>query len=324
MYEELLPGLYRVRLPLPGNPLKEINSYVILSKTRNLVIDTGLNRKECADALIEGFSGIGLDIKKTDLFLTHMHGDHIGLAGMFKTAGASIFCSEADSDLIRWPQSQWDGLKKSSQPHGFTAEENEAAIEAHPANKYRSVMLEAITAVKDGDCIEAGDYTLKCITTPGHTPGHICLYDPANKLLFAGDHILGDITPNISQWKVTDTFLANYLGSLDKIAELDVRLVLPGHRSMVEDCRARIKQLKEHHEHRNNEILAALRGSSKPLSAYQVAARISWNINKPYWVQYPVSQKWFATGETVAHLCYLRNKGEVKMIAGEHKVEWML
>lgn len=323
MYEELFPDIYRIRVPLPGNPLKEINSYVILSKTRNLVIDTGLNRQECVEALSKGFSEIGLDIEKTDLFLTHMHGDHIGLAGWFKTAGSSIFCSETDGILVTQPETQWPVLKKLSQPHGFfTNEEADAAIAAHPANKYPPDKIEAVTTVKDGDCIKAGDYTLQCIATPGHTSGHVCLYDPVSKILFAGDHILGDITPNISQWRLEDTNLADYLGSLDKIAAFDVRLVLPGHRSMVADCRARIQQLKQHHDQRNNEILDALKGS-EPLSAYQVASRISWNINKPSWELFPIAQKWFATGETVAHLCFLRDKGAVKMIAGQNKVEWI-
>ncbi len=327
MYEELLPNIYRVKLPLPNNPLKEINSYVILAKTRNLVIDTGLNRQECADALLAGFAGIGVDIGKTDLFLTHMHGDHTGLAGLFQTAGAAIFSSAVDGDVIKRfsgskTHSDWEEIKNLSQPHGFTANENDAAIEAHPAHKYAPEKIEAITAVKDGDCIEVGDYSLRCIFTPGHTSGHVCLYDSASKILFAGDHILGDITPNLSQWKVEETRLADYLGSLDKIAAYDVRLVLPGHRSMVADCRARIRQLKEHHERRNGEILDALSGCP-PLSAYQVASRISWSIDKPCWELFPVAQKWFATGETVAHLCYLRDKGAVKMMVRQDKVEWI-
>jgi glyoxylase-like metal-dependent hydrolase (beta-lactamase superfamily II) len=104
--------------------------------------------------------------------------------------------------------------------------------------------------------------------------------------------------------------LGRYLESLDKVYELDVNLVLPGHRSLFKDHRARIKELKEHHDARLKEAIYALRNG--PLTAYQVAPHITWDIDCESWAQFPPMQKYFATGETIAHLKYLNATGKVK------------
>jgi len=77
--------------------------------------------------------------------------------------------------------------------------------------------------------IDIGRYSFRCIETPGHSPAHFCLYEAKNKILVSGDHILFDITPNITFWPQLDNSLKSYLDSLDKVYNLDVNLVLPGH-----------------------------------------------------------------------------------------------
>ncbi len=88
--------------------------------------------------------------------------------------------------------------------------------------------------------IEAGDRTLRCIETPGHSFGHTCLYDAQKKVLFSGDHILSDITPNVQGWFPDWDPVAEYLKSLEKVSSLDVEVVLPGHRRVFRDMRGRI------------------------------------------------------------------------------------
>ena len=100
-----------------------------------------------------------------------------------------------------------------------------------------------LTLLDDGDFMECGRYHFRCATTPGHTLGHICLYEADRKILIAGDHILDDITSNIQCW--TDgQILKWYLNSLDKTAALEVDRVLPGHRRAIPDHRFRIDELK--------------------------------------------------------------------------------
>ncbi len=166
-----------------------------------------------------------------------------------------------------------------------------------------------MSAVEDGDAIRYGDYRFTAVKTPGHTMGHTCLYEPEKKLLVSGDHILFDITPNITCWYGEANPLKQYLASLEKIESLHVDLVLPGHRQLVGNCGNRIKELKQHHRRRNEEILSVL--TQGPKSAFETAARMTWDIDSDSWEAFPASQKWFATGEAIAHLRYLEEEGQV-------------
>ncbi|MBP1735780.1 MAG: Zn-dependent hydrolase, glyoxylase [Deltaproteobacteria bacterium] len=76
MVEEIAAGLYKVGIPLSGSPLKALNSYVVKGAERSLVIDTGWNREECLNAMQAGLTSLGVNLRKTDFFITHMHSDH--------------------------------------------------------------------------------------------------------------------------------------------------------------------------------------------------------------------------------------------------------
>lgn len=323
MIDEVLPHIYRIEVPLPQNPLKSLNSYALLSPTRNILIDTGLNRPECSAALFSGMAELGLDFSNTDLVLTHMHADHVGLSGLFESHGSRIFCSFIDGRLAYnlYGQKNWANLASLTKPHGFPQSDVEKVMQSLPGRKYPPDCFRRYVPLVEGDKLEIGEYELHCIATPGHTPGNLCLYEPTKKFLFSSDHILGDITPNISQWNLNDTFLATYLDSLNKISHYEVNLVLPGHRSLFTNCRERIQELSSHHAARNQEILAAL-PAEQALTAYQIASRISWNVHSPDWERFPAAQKWFATGETLAHLCYLRDEGTIVMQQDAGQITW--
>jgi glyoxylase-like metal-dependent hydrolase (beta-lactamase superfamily II) len=179
--------------------------------------------------------------------------------------------------------------------------------DTHPGRKHSPQQEIVWSHLKDGDPVFIGDYMLECLDTPGHTWGHICLYEANKKILFAGDHILGDITPNIQAWRTDDDPLQSYIVSLDKVSKLDIDLTLPGHRNFVRDTRGRIEELKTHHLDRCNEVLDILRQGEK--HAYQTASQMSWEIRAKSWDDFPLMQKWFATGEAIAHLRFLVKRG---------------
>jgi len=182
-------------------------------------------------------------------------------------------------------------------------------VPQHPATKYGSDWVPELTILEDGDQIHYGHYRFSCVTTPGHTMGHICLLDSEKKILVAGDHILLDITPNIQCWSDEQNPLKYYLASLDKVYQLEVDLVLPGHRRLIQNHRERIEQLKTHHAGRLEETLAILHRG--PLNAFQIASQMTWDIDCESWEQFPVAQKWFATGEALSHLRYLEEAGKI-------------
>jgi glyoxylase-like metal-dependent hydrolase (beta-lactamase superfamily II) len=318
MCEEVLPNLFRIKIPLPESPLKYLNSYIIKGPARSLIIDTGLNRKECLEAMHKGLDTLGIDLSKSDIFITHLHADHFGLVSELATDSTNILFSRPNKELME----SWEGfgaMVAYAGQNGFPEDQLKAAIDKHPGAKYGSDWIPETKVLDDGDVIDVGVYHFKCVATPGHTMGHTCLYEPDKKILVAGDHILIDITPNIQCWSDTDNHLKHYLASLDKVQKLQVDLVLPGHRRLIDNHRARIEELKKHHALRLDEVRAILKKGS--MSAFEVAAHMSWDIDCERWDQFPVAQKWFATGEALAHLRYLEEEAKVvrKRVAGTIK-----
>ena len=308
MCEKLLPHFFRIKIPLPRSPLKYLNSYLIKTPKRNLLIDTGLNHKECLETMQAGLQKLAVDLEKTDIFITHLHADHFALASKLATNSTQILFSRPEKELIE----SWEGFAPMiayAGKNGFPEDELQSALEQHPAHKYGSDWTPEMKLLDDGDEIHYGEYHFNCVSTPGHTMGHVCLYEPARKILVAGDHILDDITPNIQCWSDQQNPLKYYLASLDKVHDLEVDLVLPGHRRLIRTHHKRIEELKQHHSNRLQEILQILNNSA--MDAFQIASRMTWDIQCESWDQFPVAQKWFATGEALSHLRYLEEEGKV-------------
>lgn len=314
MIDEIMPRLYRIIIPLPNSPLKDLNSYVIKSGDRNLIIDTGFNRSVCFEAMQEGLRALDIDLSRTDFMLTHMHSDHTGLVSRLATDTSTVYFSRIDSSVFN-ENIDWQAMMDFAISNGFQLEELVKAVESHPGLKYSPKKIPDFTLLDDGSIIQIGDYRLKCLLTPGHTEGHICLYDENKQLLFSGDHVLYDITPHIESWSYEVNSLKNYLDSLNKIRNLPVKIVLPGHRNLFTDLTGRIDELKKHHEIRVNEVLEVL--GKNTMNAYDIAGGMTWDIDCESWEQFPVVQKWFAVGEAIAHLRYLESDKRIKRNTAE-------
>jgi glyoxylase-like metal-dependent hydrolase (beta-lactamase superfamily II) len=309
MVEEVMERLYRIEVPLPNSPLKELNSYVIKGNGRDLVIDTGFNRTVCYEAMQEGLRALDCDPAKTDFMITHMHSDHAGLVARLASGSSTVYFSRIDSRVFDKDRS-WQPMADYAQMNGFPADELMKVLQNHPGFKYKPETVPDLTLIDDGFVIEIGAYRLRAVGTPGHTQGHICLYDEDKRILISGDHILFDITPHIESWSYQVNSLSDYLASLEKVYDLPVDIVLPGHRSRFTALKGRIDALKEHHRRRAEEVLDIL--GAQTLSAYEVTARMTWDIDCENWELFPVAQKWFATGETLAHLRYLESEGRIR------------
>ncbi len=316
MIEQIFPDIFRMEIPLPGNPLKAVNSYVIKGDQRFLIIDTGMNMPACREAMAAGLSKLAVDLNKTDFFITHLHADHLGLVSELAVPAAKIYFNYPDAEIMKNTH-QWDDVGATAMINGFSAEEVESALQKHPGRKYFKPGPLNYTPLREGDQISIGRYVFQCVETPGHTPGHLCLYEATEKIFFSGDHILEDITPNISMWADVGNPLQEYLDSLDKISLMEISGVFPGHRRIFTDHRKRIAELKKHHQIRAEEILAILKMG--PRNAYQVASQMTWDIDCKTWDDFPAPQKWFASGEALSHLQYLmlENKLAREMVKGK-------
>ncbi len=321
MIEEVFSHIFRMEIPLPGNPLKAINSYLIRGEDRFLMVDTGMNRVECMEAMQSALKELQVDLKKTDFFITHLHADHLGLVSELARDGSKIYFNHPDFEIINNPN-HWDEMAVSASKNGFPESDIQATISRHPGRRYHARQPLNLTLLKEGDRLAIGDYSFQCVETPGHTRGHMCLYEPQTKLFFSGDHLLNDITPNISLWSENYNPLRQFLESLDKIDRFQIARVLPGHRRLFNNHRQRIAELKKHHEVRNEEVMAILQTGR--LTAYQVAGQMTWDINCDRWEDFPLPQQWFASGEALAHLQYLQGEGRVQKETRDGKVFFSL
>jgi glyoxylase-like metal-dependent hydrolase (beta-lactamase superfamily II) len=319
LFEEILPSLYRIKVPLPGSPLKATNSYAIKGTERSLIIDTGWNREDCMAVLTSGLEECGVDFKQADFFITHMHADHSGLVSALAGEGARIYFGWADAEIMKsTAPGHWEEQVNFARKCGFPEGELEKALGGHPGRRYSPGTSLNLSVAKEGDTISVGDYLFQCIETPGHTQGHICLYEPTQKIFLCGDHILVDITPNITLNSEERNPLKEYLMSLDKVYDLDVELVLPGHRNIFRDHKNRIRELKQHHQTRLEEVMSILRKGKQ--NVFQVASQMTWDIDYKAWDLFPPSQKWFAFGEAMAHLKYLEEEEKVAREVQEQEI----
>lgn len=312
MYTHIEDNIYTIPVPLPNNPLRQLNSYVIKGEGRNLVIDTGFKLEECRKALCDGLEELGVDMNCTDIFLTHLHSDHSGLAAELATQSSKIYISRADGELLTLSLTQGLGRVEEYRSYGFSEKELENFWE-NPSMKYRQESPFSFTYVADGDVLTYGGRRLEVIFTPGHTPGHVCLYDRANKVMFLGDHVLFNITPNITTWPFFEDPLGHYVHSLMDISIYDVRLPLPAHRGVNGTMAERVGTIIEHHGARIREMLDIL--TERPgLTPYDLSGMMTWRVHGKTnsWADFPLNQKWFAVGETAAHLDYLLKRGRVR------------
>ncbi len=299
--------IVQVQIPLPY-ALNQVNCYLLCGENGWTLLDTGLNtpagRNQWQIALR------ALDIRPRDIekiVLTHMHPDHFGLAGWWQRqtekprpvylpagerAQAQVFYDRENTPHYH----QWlldCGMQHETVQHVEDALANTRDLtQPHPVSEQ---YLRADTIVR------LGQRNFRAIHAPGHSDGQLIFYDEADRLLLSGDHVLMRITPNIGSWPHTlPDPLGRYLRSLRKLAALDVRLALPGHKALIHDWRGRINELLAHHDGRLQDTLAALAAGAE--TVYEVSAHL-------FKLDRLTPHEWrFAMAEALAHLHYLRSR----------------
>ncbi len=314
---EVTPGIHWLKLPisLPDVTLPHVNAYLVRGDHGYLLIDTGWNTDESLAYLQEQLAQIGADIKDISrIVVTHIHPDHYGLAGRLKQlAGTELSLHGIEKELIESRYINMDDLLEQTSswlvnngvPLAKLADIRNATLglEQFVAPVYPDITL------RGGEIITTSVFRFQVLWTPGHSPGHICLYEPDEKVLISGDHILPTITPNVSLHpQSTNNPLGNYLISLHELKKLDAGLILPGHENPFTQLRPRIEEIINHHEARNREILATIKGKAD--TAYQIAMELTWGENAD-WHDLPLFHRRLAISETLAHLELMTIKGQI-------------
>ena len=309
--QEVYHNIYQILVPLPNNPLKVLNSYVIKGSPRNLIIDTGFNMPESEESLKSGLKALDIDLDKTDIFITHLHADHSGLMDKLKTPANRVWISEMDGQILFFNTLDicWECVMQQQTPMGFPHDHRMNKTD-HPGYAHFASQLPELSFFQIGEEFIIGEYRLEVIDLKGHTPGQTGLFDREKGILFSGDHILFNITPNITYWNSGMDDLGNFLENLKKIKDMPVKTLFPAHRQIITNPQERAEQLLEHHDRRLNHILKVL--DVKNSTIYEIAAGIPWNFGGGQFLKFPKSQQWFAAGEVRAHMEHLERQNLVR------------
>jgi glyoxylase-like metal-dependent hydrolase (beta-lactamase superfamily II) len=310
---EIAPGVHWIRMPLPG-ALSHINLWAIEDDAGWAIVDTGLRSEETTTAWCELFSGPLGGRVATRVLVTHMHPDHVGMAGwltrkfgcrLWMTRVEYLTCRMLVADTGR--EAPADGIAFYRRS-GWDAE----ALERYRARfgnfgKMTYTLPDSYRRIKDGEVFTIGRHEWQVLVGTGHTPEHACLYCPALKLLISGDQVLPRISSNVSVHPTEPDAdpLGDWLASIAKIRSMlpNDLLVLPAHNEPFRGLHERLDQLAASQIRALERLREALREPRRVVDVFPVL------FGRPISPADAV-QLSLATGESIAHLNYLVHRGE--------------
>jgi glyoxylase-like metal-dependent hydrolase (beta-lactamase superfamily II) len=301
--------IIQVKSPLPF-PLRWVNSYLIRGEAGWTVIDPGLHTLETEKVWEEVFKQYDLQFSDVEqIVLTHHHPDHYGMAGWFqeRTGGAPVWISRIgyEQALRLWGEDQTLSAEIAALfiRHGMDIALVEDQLIPHMNGFVEWVTpMPAVSFIPFNEFFRMGDRWFKPIATSGHAAGHICFYDELKQEMLCGDHVLPQISPNVSYIPgVDENPLLSFLMSLEEINQYEVVKAYPGHRDPFESFNPRVLELIAHHKDRLEKMIAYL---VEPKHVYQLCLDF-------FGERLPIHQLRFAMAETLAHVIYLLQAGRI-------------
>ena len=320
--EKVLPGIWRLRLPLPWPGVPHGNVWAVAADGGIVLFDTGIGGKGRMRQFDLALAQAGFGLEDVRLLVcTHSHTDHYGLAApIVEGAGCEL-----------WMHPAWEHVR-------LLADDPEAALEqrlevarqsgvpATALERYRESRSEdddnGIDAIVEPDCdllpgveVETDLGTWQVHETPGHAPSHVCLHQPERKLMISGDHLLGRTVLFFDHGHTPDP-VGEFLGGLDEIEPLAVDLCLPGHGRPFRDPGAKIAEARRQVDELTGKVRESLAEGEK--APFEVVGDIvgAENLNTPVsaWILQIVLS-------CLDHLAIL---GEVEKVEGSDPQRWKL
>jgi len=313
---EVAPGIHRIPLPLPQDGLRAVNVYAVTAGSSVTMIDAGWALEESRAQLERSLKQIDSGLGDIDRFLvTHVHRDHYTQAvAVRREFGTRVSLGIGERPSLEELNGTWNGDRAQGvqlRRYGATAVLDELVGRGWGGPVDPRDWELPTDWLTDGQTLAVGERKLRAVHTPGHTRGHLVFADLAGGLLFAGDHVLPHITPSIGfEASVTESPLADYLGSLAAVRAMPDLRLLPAHGPVAASVHARVDELVAHHEDRLAACDATVRAGA--VTPYEVAQALGWTRRNRAFADLDPWNRMLAVCETAAHLLVLAAQGRLR------------
>ncbi|HVL31518.1 MAG TPA: MBL fold metallo-hydrolase [Solirubrobacteraceae bacterium] len=312
--ERVLPGVWRLRLPLPWPGVPHCNAWAVAAGDGVVLVDCGLHEPGSRAHLERAMAQVGLALRDVRVLVcTHAHADHYGQAADVVDASGCELWMHADHAHMRAAIDDRDHALarrlEVARQSGVPIEPLRAwAAGARSRGSGIARLVEPDRELVTGTTIDTdvGRWTVH--ETPGHAPSHVCLHQPERRLLVSGDHLLGRVSLYFDFGWTPDP-VGEFLTSLDTVAALDARLCLAGHGRTFADVRAHIEANRKLVAERLARVRLAV-AEHGPITAYDVVPLLHGE---------PLTQAtagWWLP-ETLSYLRHLEVRGDVRRDGSE-------
>jgi glyoxylase-like metal-dependent hydrolase (beta-lactamase superfamily II) len=311
--ERVVPGVFRLRLPLPWPGVPHCNAWAVKAGDGFVLFDTGMHQPDSFPQLERALAMCNLRVDDLRLVVcTHAHSDHYGQAAtLVERTGCELWMHPNHEHMTRMAED----------PEAVYARRIEVArqsgVPEEPLRRYASQLSSRESGISgviepDRDLLngvtissDLGDWVV--YETPGHAPSHVCMFEPERRMLISGDHLLGRISLYFDYGYTPDP-VGEFLTSLDVVERLGARLCLAGHGRTFTDVYAHIQGNRKLVRERLQGVLEAV--SHEPLSAFDVVPHVygdALSQQNAHWL----------LSKILGYLTHLQATGLVRRVAGE-------
>jgi glyoxylase-like metal-dependent hydrolase (beta-lactamase superfamily II) len=317
---EVAPQVFRLVLPLGIHDVPTVSAYLLRGDDADTLVDCGIAAgigdaagpvradADGTEAVAAALAAVGSSLERLErLVVTHAHIDHFGIAGeVVRRSGADLWMHRrTDLDLAKYadPEEAVDRRTLMLADHGVYGRELTEASEG--LRDWLPVMPSIgrpSTLLDGGERFTAGGRTWEVVHTPGHSPGHVCLWDAQARLLCSGDHLLQVVSPPVTFERGFETDpMGSYLASLQRVAELAPDLVLPGHGTPFRDGARRAEAIAAGKRRRLDQVRDLV--AARPRTVTELTAEIFGSA------RLTGAQRHFVMAEILAYLACHEARG---------------
>ncbi|MCW3049910.1 MAG: fold metallo-hydrolase [Solirubrobacterales bacterium] len=311
--ERVLPGVWRLRLPLPWPGVPHCNAWAVAAGDGIVLFDTGMHEPGSLGHLERALDQVNLKLEHVRLLVcTHAHSDHYGQAAtIIECSGCELWMHPNHGHMTQAaqdPEAAFARRLEVARQSGVP----EAALRAYQeARKDDGFGIAAIVEpdrdLVSGVVVNTDLGAWEAYETPGHAPSHVCLYQPERRLLISGDHLLGRVSLYYDYGYTPDP-AGEFLTSLDTVEDLGARLCLAGHGRTFTDVQAHINANRQLVAQRVQKVLDVITYDA-PITAFDAVPRV---YGEPIT---PMNANW-RLSETLCYLRHLEVTGRAERKAG--------